>query len=90
MLQWQGTTSGGIVESGVGWANLNIAFSSVNPNVYYIAMMRAVVDAGRLAGFAKSTAEVAFFQRNNVITLFVPKYLPETSGYNKANLLTGM
>jgi hypothetical protein len=87
-LQWQGATTGEVVESGIGWTHLNIAFSSVDPNVYYIAAMQAVVDAGGLAKFAKSSADILFLQRSNVSTLFVPEYHPESDGHNSGNRLT--
>ena len=76
------------MESGIGWTNLNIAFSSVDPNGYYIAAMRAVVDSGGLARFAQSAAERLFLKSNNVSTLFVPVFLPEPDGYNGGNRLT--
>ena len=76
------------MESGIGWANLNIAFSSVDPNTYYVAAMQAVVDTGKLTIFAMSAAEKLFLQRNNVSTLFSPKYRPESGSYNSGNRLT--
>ena len=76
------------MESGIGWTNLNIAFSSVDPNVYYVAAMQAVVDAGQLAIFAKSPAENQFLKSNNVSTLFIPEYYPEPDGHNGGNRLT--
>ena len=72
----------------MGWTNLNIAFSGIDPNGYYFPAMQAVVDAGGLAKFAKSPAEKLFITKTNVSTLFVPDYLADSDGHNSGNLLT--
>ena len=70
--------------------NVNIEYSGVDPDGFYILALRAVVDTGGLPSYSTSSDAMSFFKRANVTTLLIPQYFPETSGYNSANQLIGM
>ena len=79
------------MERGDGWINAVISFWSVDPRQYLIALVRAVVDVGRLPTFALTDSEKAFFMHNNVSTLGTPTFiLGDNTGYNTANYLLGL
>ena len=79
------------MESGNGWINAVVSFWHVDPRLYLIALVRAVVDGGLVAQYAISNAEKSFFVANNVSTLGTPTFiLGDNSGYNTANYLLGL
>jgi hypothetical protein len=88
-LQWQGTVTVNVIESGERWWHVKTASSDLDPKYYMLALVRAVVDSGRLPTFAQNADEMALFATNNVTTLVAPTFVIGDDGYNSGNLLIG-
>ena len=69
--------------------NVDVVLSDVDANVYLVALLRPVVDSGKLPTYARTSDEAVFFQRNNATTLIVPIFVPEPTKFNGASLLLG-
>jgi hypothetical protein len=88
-LQWQGTATISVIESGERWWHVKAVSSDLNPRDYPLANVRDTVNAGRLVTFAQSADEMALFATNNVTTLMPPLFVLGDHGYNSGNLLIG-
>lgn len=78
-----------MIESGERWWHVKAVSSDLDPRDYQLALVRAVVDSGRLATFAQNADEMALFATNNVTTLVAPTFVVGEDGYNSANWLIG-
>ncbi len=78
-----------VIESGERWGHVKAVSSDLDPKYYMLALVRAVVDAGRLPTFAVNAAEMALFASNNVTTLVPPMFVVGEDGYNSGNWLIG-
>ena len=88
-MQWQGTVTISVIESGERWWHVKALTSDLDPKYYMLALVRAVVDGGRLPLFARTAEEMALFATNNVTTLMAPTFVVGDTGYNGGNLLIG-
>jgi hypothetical protein len=78
-----------VIESGDRWWHVKTVSSDLDPKYYMLAIVRAVIDAGRLPTFAVNADEMALFATNNVTTLVAPTFVIGNDGYNSGNLLIG-
>jgi len=78
-----------VIESGERWWHVKALTSDLDPKYYMLALVRAVVDDGRLPVFARTAEEMALFATSNVTTLAAPRYIVCNAGYNSGNLLIG-
>ena len=88
-LQWQGTVTISVIESGERWWHVKALTSDLDPKYYMLALVRAVVDGGRLPTYARTAEEMALFATSNVSVLFPPESSVADQGYNSGNLLIG-
>jgi hypothetical protein len=79
-----------VLEYGERWWNIKTVTEEVDPKYYMLAMVRAVVDGGRLREFAKTIEEQALFAENSIVTLTPPVFVIPENGYNSGNLLLGL
>ena len=78
-----------MIEGGERWWHVKALTSDLDPKYYLVALVRAVVDGGRLPLFARTAEEMALFATNNVTTLMAPTFVVGDTGYNGGNLLIG-
>ena len=78
-----------MIESGERWWHVKALTSDLDPEYYLVALVRAVVDGGRLSLFARTAEEMALFATSNVTTLVAPSFVIGDAGYNSGNLLIG-
>ncbi len=79
-----------VLERGERWWNVEATSTDLDPRYYMLALVRAIVDGGRLGAFAETIEEQALFAENSIKTLATPVFTIPDSGYNSGNLLLGM
>jgi hypothetical protein len=89
-LQWQGTVTISVIESGERWWHVKAVSSDLDPKYYMLTLVQAVIDGGHLSTFAQSADEMALFATNNVTTLMPPLFVIGDEGYNSGNWLIGL
>jgi hypothetical protein len=88
-LQWTGTLTTTMIESGAGWMSVQTVATSVPPNVSYLTPLSKIVNQGQLPMRAAGLAETAFFASNNVSLSYLPFLIADTTGFNVGNAFTG-
>ena len=79
-----------MIESGERWWHVKALTSDLDPKYYLVALVRAVVDGGRLPTYARTAEEMTLLATSNVTTLAAPRYIVcSAGGYNSGNLLIG-
>jgi hypothetical protein len=89
-LQWNGTVTSTLIESGSGWMNFVAQSTSLPITIFVGSLTQAIVDGGKLPSYAISADEKAFFASHNVSTLYTPLLHAAMSGYNSGNVLIGL
>ena len=90
LLQWLPIESINAIEYGLGWINVIVVVGGVDPSLYLLAGLRAIVDEGHLPSFAETNEELLFFTANNASTLSNATFGVDYAGYNSGNYLLGL
>lgn len=77
------------MEGGTGWANVAVVIPNLDSNGYYIGPVEDIVKNRQLGLYAVGGNEAALLARNSIATLYSPLLVPQSTGYNSGNLLTG-
>ena len=89
-MQWSGTVTATMIESGAGWMSVQTVATNVAPNVLYLTPVVNIVNRGQLALHAAGMAETAFFASNNVSLSYSPFLIADTAGYSISIAFTGV
>ena len=79
-----------IIESGLGWLNVEVVMPGIDSNAYVLGPMREIVDGGKLGLYATSDAEAQFMAKIKVSTVYSPLLSPGSEGFNSGNSLIGL
>ena len=89
-MQWNGTTSVSVIESGTRWWHLAVETSDLSTSLDALSASSEVIGSGMLESFAVSEDEHRFFASNEVQALSPAVYfISPTSGYHESNELIG-